>query len=418
MTQKKKIAIIGTGVSGLTCGYLLGQKHSVTLYEANDYIGGHTATVAVEVDGKTIKVDTGFIVFNDKTYPNFLKLMGQIGIERKPTRMSFSVQNATTGLEYNGKNLNTLFAQRSNLLNLKFIGFIKAILRFNDLAKKAYADGDYRSDESLGEFLDRHSFNEYFSINYILPMVAAIWSSSISDCRDFPLKFFLQFFINHGLLEVKNRPQWYVVKGGSNAYVPHLLKPVTDIHLSCPVKTITRKGKVVEVTTATGSQTFDEVILACHSDQALKLLADPTQAEREVLGSIVYRENEVILHTDRSLLPKSELAIAAWNYVVTEDQSVLPRVTYDMNILQGLPVKTKVCVTLNQTQDINPDLILGHYKYHHPVYTQQTIDAQARRDEICGIEGVHYCGAYWYNGFHEDGVRSALDVCQRLGCQL
>lgn len=415
--SKKRIAIIGSGISGQTCGYLLSQQHNVTLFEANNTLGGHTATIDIEIDGKSLAVDTGFIVFNDRTYPNFIKMMDQIGIKSKPTEMSFSVKNASTGLEYNGHSINTLFAQRRNLVNPKFYYFIYEILRFNKLSKKAQAANDNELG-TLGEFLDKHGFSEFFATHYVLAMTAAIWSASINSCRDFPLRFFLNFLTNHGLLDIANRPQWYVIEGGSRSYIPHLTKNIQDIRLATPVQWVTRHSSHVEVTTEEGTQVFDEVIFACHSDQALALLNDPSEQEQQVLGDMKYRANEVVLHTDKSLLPKRKKAYASWNYCIGSPTDEMPTLTYDMNILQGLVTKEELCVTLNQTQLIDSKHILREFNYSHPVFTLESIAAQKQRDSICGHRLTHFCGAYWYNGFHEDGVRSALDVCKRFGLTL
>ncbi len=414
----KKIAIIGSGVSGLTAGYLLSREHEVSIFEANDYLGGHTATVDVEIDNKPIAVDTGFIVCNDRTYPNFLKLLDKIGVNKKETQMSFSVHNDANGLEYNGHNLSTLFAQKKNFFSLKFLKFISEILRFNKLAREAAAKSSATETDTLGDFLDRHNFNQYFANNYILAMVAAIWSSSLEDTKDFPLKFFLNFFTNHGLLEIKNRPQWYVIENGSRSYIPHLTQPIKNIYLSSPVEWVKRTNGGVILSVKNQEMSFDDVIFACHSDQALSLMIDATEAEKSVLGNMHYRPNEVVLHTDTNLLPKAKQAWASWNYWIDSNTSDLPCVTYNMNILQGFKMDTTLCVTLNQTSAIEPDKILRKFTYSHPVFTTESLAAQGRRSEICGLNHTHFCGAYWYNGFHEDGVKSALDVCKRFGQSL
>lgn len=416
--DQKRIAIIGSGISGQTCGYLLSQKHQVTLFEANDYLGGHTATVDININAEKLAVDTGFIVFNDRTYPNFIKMMEQTGIAMKPTQMSFSVHNDATGLEYNGHNLNTLFAQRRNLVNPRFYSFIYEILRFNKLAKRFDVNNHASEDDTLGSFLEQYGFSEYFANNYILAMVAAIWSSSIDDCRDFPLKFFLRFFNNHGLLDITQRPQWYVIDGGSRSYIPALTRGIQDVRLNCPVQSVERCEGYVNVTTNNQKERFDEVIFACHSDQALALLSDARINETRVLGSIKYRDNEVVLHTDTRLLPKREKAYASWNYWIDSSTKALPSVTYNMNILQGIDCSKTLCVSLNQTDKIEPDHILRKFNYAHPVFTLESLAAQEQRELICGLNHTHYCGAYWYNGFHEDGVKSALDVCQRFGMNL
>lgn len=417
-SEKKRIAIIGSGISGQTCGYLLSRNYQVTLFEANDYLGGHTATVDIDIDGERLAVDTGFIVFNDRTYPNFIKMMNQIGVRAKTTEMSFSVHNHATGLEYNGHSIDTLFAQRRNLINPRFYRFIFEILRFNKLAKELNRSDSVSERDTLGSFIEQHGFSDYFTNNYILAMVAAIWSSSIDSCRDFPLRFFLRFFNNHGLLDITQRPQWYVIDGGSRSYIPGLTQNIHDIRLNCPVQSVHRHSSHVEVTSANRTERFDEVIFACHSDQALALLGDASMIESEVLGAIPYRNNEVVLHTDTQLLPIRKKAWASWNYWIDSNSNELPCVTYDMNILQGLVSSKTLCVSLNQTEKIDPKHILRTFNYSHPQFTLESIAAQQQRSTICGHNNTHFCGAYWYNGFHEDGVCSALDVCQRFGLNL
>ena len=415
--QQKRIAIIGSGISGQTCGYLLSKQHQVTLFEANERLGGHTATIDLDIEGKSLAVDTGFIVFNDRTYPNFIKMMNQIGVASKPTEMSFSVRNQATGMEYNGHSLNTLFAQRRNFLKPRFYYFIIEILRFNRLSKKAN-ESSQDNQGSLGVFLDKHGFSDYFATHYVLAMTAAIWSTSISSCRDFPLQFFLSFLSNHGLLDITNRPQWYVIEGGSRSYIPGLTQSIQDIRLNSAVSSVKRCDGFVEVTSQGCSEAFDEVIFACHSDQALSLLNDPSKVEAQVLGGIKYRANDLVLHTDKTILPQRKRAYASWNYCIDPQVDTLPTLTYNMNILQGLKTEQDLCVTLNQTKRIAPQHILRRFTYSHPVFTLESIAAQKMRTKICGKNLTHFCGAYWYNGFHEDGVRSALDVCQRFGMSL
>lgn len=415
----KHIAIIGSGISGLSAAYLLQDKHNITLYEVNDYLGGHTASVDVKVASGEYTVDTGFIVFNERTYPNFLRLLDDIGIAKQATEMSFSVSNARNGLEYNGHNLNTLFAQRRNLFRPKFYRFIGEILRFNRLAKHTASQGLLCADMTIRDFLNQHQFNEEFSENYILPMIAAIWSSSVSDAGDFPLLFFLNFFVNHGLFEVANRPQWYVIPGGSRSYIPALTNHLNDIRLNTAVTHVSRQQGRIQITTARGTEAFDEVIFACHSDQALQILgANATPAEQQILGNMHYRDNDVVLHTDTAVLPKAKRAWASWNYALDGNSDSPPSVTYNMNILQGLSAPETFCVSLNSSRSINPGKILGRYRYAHPVINAAMLESQQRRGEICGHHQTHFCGAYWYNGFHEDGLRSALDVCERFGVAL
>ncbi|MGF1786405.1 FAD-dependent oxidoreductase [Photobacterium swingsii] len=427
-----KIAIIGSGISGLTSAWYLHQDHDITLFEANDYIGGHTATVDVAVDSGEYAIDTGFIVFNDRTYPHFEKLMTEVGIVGQPTEMSFSVRNEDTGLEYNGHTISTLFAQKRNLFRPSFYRFLNEILRFNKLAKAAASEGDVSESQTLGAFLAQHDFSDYFAVNYILPMGAAIWSSTLSDMRGFPLGFFLRFFLNHGLLDVTNRPQWAVIPGGSREYIRKMTPAFEQsIALNTPVQQVTRQTNGVTVTSTRGDEQFDHVIFACHSDQALALLGDKSQDEIDVLSAMTYQDNEVVLHTDTNLLPKSRAAWAAWNYHLPKSDDVtaslsdghqgidersqrLAALTYNMNILQGIESPETFCVTLNQTDRINPDKILRTFTYAHPVFTTQSIAAQQQRPRINGLANTWFCGAYWYNGFHEDGVRSALDVVKNI----
>lgn len=420
---KKNIAIVGTGIAGLTCAYFLNERHNITVFEANDYVGGHTATKDITYQKKQYKIDTGFIVFNDWTYPNFIRLMDRLGVEKQKTEMSFSVRNTLQNLEYNGHDLNTLFAQRRNLLRPKFWRIVRDILKFNARCK-ALIDEKINTDSiTLADFIQQNNLSDDFAKNYILPMCAAIWSASIEDSKAFPMTFFLQFFNNHGLLNVADRPQWYTLIGGSSSYIGPITENFTNkILLNAPVSKVAqvRHGDNVNyVITANDKQyQFDEVIFACHSDQALRSLAHPNELQKSILGSIPYAMNDVVLHTDTSILPKRKLAWASWNYDIKGDDSDLANaaaVTYNMNILQRLNAPATFCVSLNNTAAIDQKCILGQYRYAHPQYNQQMVAAQQRRQEICGVEGLHFCGAYWHNGFHEDGVRSALDVCERFG---
>ena len=334
--------------------------------------------------------------------------------------MSFSVHNALTGLEYNGHTLATLFAQKRNLFRPSFWRFLREILRFNSLCKSIHASGRFPSG-TLGDFLTEHRFSDYFCEHYILPMGAAIWSSSIDDMRAFSLRFFIKFFHNHGLLNVSDRPQWYVLEGGSRSYIPDLIAPFKDnIRLNSPVSAIKRLGGKVQLLIAgTEWQEFDDVVLACHSDQALGMLTDASDLERDILGAMAYQNNDVVLHTDIRLLPVRRAAWASWNYRLDGDVSRPASVTYNMNILQQLPSDAPTfCVTLNQSELIDDDKVLRRFNYAHPVFNEDSMRAQARRLEISGQNHTYFAGAYWYNGFHEDGVRSALDVCGQFGLSL
>ncbi|MDP4984790.1 NAD(P)/FAD-dependent oxidoreductase [Pseudoalteromonas tunicata] len=416
----KKIAIIGSGISGLTAAHLLHTKHDITLFESNDYIGGHTATKDIEYGGKTYAIDTGFIVCNDKTYPNFLKLMDKIGIKRRPTEMSFSVKNIRNGLEYNGNNLNSLFAQRRNLLKPSFWRLINEILRFNKQCKELYSKNQINPALTLGDFLVAEKFSQAFCENYILPMGAAIWSTSLTEMRAFQLRFFVQFFYNHGLLNISDRPQWYVIEGGSREYIAPLIAGFKDkIRLNSKILKVSRTDNAVQLHFDDDLiEQFDEVIFACHSDQALALLGDATEDEKTILGAISYSANDVVLHTDKTLLPKRPLAWASWNYQLDDNLDRPACVTYNMNILQGITAPTTFCVTLNQTDLIDPTKILAKFVYHHPVFNQKSLAAQQQRLNICGQQHTHFVGAYWHNGFHEDGVKSALCVTERFGVSL
>ncbi len=411
-----KIAVVGSGIAGLTSAYLLNRSHDVKVFESSDWIGGHTHTVDVQVDGRHHAIDTGFIVFNDWTYPNFIKLLGQLGVAFKPTEMSFSVHDPHTGVEYNGNNLNSLFAQRSNLLSPKFWGMLRDILRFNRLAIEDLENQRIAADTTLGEYLKNGGYGQRFINHYIVPMGAAIWSMSLADMLGFPLQFFVRFFKNHGLLSVTNRPQWCVIEGGSRGYIEPLTASFREkIHLSCPVTRVERDQDGVTLHSAMGTERFDKVIFACHSDQALAMLAEPSSAEQSVLGALRYAENDVVLHTDTRLLPDRRLAWASWNYRLGGAEQQLAAVTYDMNILQGIESDTTFCVSLNQSAAIDPEKVIGRYRYAHPQYSLQAVAAQARWEEINGLDHTWYCGAYWANGFHEDGVVSGLRVAKAFG---
>lgn len=402
-----RIAIIGSGIAGNTIAYHLQREHDITVFEAGSHIGGHTHTHDIELDGRRHAVDTGFIVFNDRTYPNFIALLDELGVAWQPSHMSFSVRCEKTGLEYNGTNLNALFAQRRNLLRPAFYRMIQDILRFNRQALELLAEGP---EIRLGDYLAQNGYGQDFIDYYIIPMGSAIWSTEARQMLQFPARFFVRFFHHHGMLTVNDRPQWRVIRGGSASYVEALTAGFRDrIRLNTPVAEVRRLKRSVRVKPVGGvEESFDWVFFACHSDQALAMLKDPSAAEREVLGAIPYQENSIYLHTDRSLLPKRRLAWAAWNYHVTAKPLDRVAVTYNMNILQGLDAREQILVTLNHTDHINPAKVIKRLTYHHPVYTTAGTLAQARHGEISGINRTAYCGAYWRNGFHEDGVVSAL----------
>lgn len=415
-----KIAVVGGGISGMISWYLLQRQHEVTLFEAGSYLGGHTATVDVNVEGKEYAIDTGFIVFNNWTYPLFTKFLDELKVESQPTQMSFSVKKTDTGLEYNGHTLATLFAQRRNLFRPSFWRMLLDIVKFNKLGKELLEQNHPDLDLLIDEFLAKHNLGLELRNDYLLPMGAAIWSSGLADMPSFPLRFFLQFFKNHGLLNVADRPQWSVIKGGSREYVRALLNTLNpaQVKLNSPVKSVTRNAEGVTLEFTDGrSEHFDQVVFACHSDQALALLKDPTEAERQVLGGIAYQKNDVILHTDQRILPKRKAAWAAWNYHLTNAASSHATLSYNMNILQGIEAPVTFVVTLNHSHAIDQSKILKRFQYDHPVFNHCTIAAQQRRSEINGINSSWFCGAYWYNGFHEDGVRSAVDIARAMGVE-
>ena len=454
---KKSIAIIGSGVSGLTCAHYLAAQFDVAVFEASDYIGGHVNTIDVTLqDGKKSKaskvensaIDTGFIVFNERTYPNFFRLLHELQVPFQATDMSFSVKNTARHFEYNGHTLNTLLSQRKNILNPKFWGFINDILQFNKQVRQLRQDYDKAraqgqdvavfTKQTLGEYLETKKYGDLFTDNYLLPMVSAIWSTSLHEVQDFPLVFFAQFFDNHGLLEVVNRPQWFTIKGGSKQYVNKLVKRFVkaggSVRVNSPVQSVIREDNKVTLrvidTTDNKAQTlvFDEVVFACHADTALKILQDANTVEQEVLSHFTFTDNTAVLHTDTSVLPKKSLAWASWNYLIDDKNTIKsdkeqqqtatkPVLTYHMNILQRLTKQHNYLVTLNH--EVDESQVIKRIDYSHPVFNNQMIAAQGQWSSISSSDlHTHFCGAYWFNGFHEDGVRSALRVCQVLGCDI
>ncbi|MCG6889732.1 MAG: FAD-dependent oxidoreductase [Gammaproteobacteria bacterium] len=406
------IAIIGCGISGLSAAYYLHENHELTLYESAARIGGHTATVDVDWQGHRYAIDTGFIVYNDWTYPNFIELMQALGVATKPTEMSFSVRCDHSGLEYGGNNLSTLFAQRRNLLRPSFYKMLQDILRFNREAVSDLDSGRLSATTTLGEYLVANRYGKEFIHHYLLPMGSAIWSASIDGMVDFPLLFFIRFFKNHGLLSVNNRPQWHVIEGGSRAYLEPLTRSFSQsIRCNARIVSVRRRPGSVELVMSDGHRVqHDQVIFACHSDQALALLDDATQAEREALGAIPYQSNEVVLHHDDSLLPRSRRAWSSWNYWLREPAQSQPVLNYNMNILQGLEAETTFCVTLNASETIAPEKIIDSFEYSHPVFSLEAIAAARKIEDFNGLNHSWFAGAYLGNGFHEDGVVSARQV--------
>ncbi len=410
-----RIAIIGTGIAGMVTAYLLAPDHDLTVFEANDYIGGHTNTVEVALGSLSYPVDTGFIVFNETTYPNFVTLLKRLGVPWQAANMSFSVHNAATGLEYGFRTLNGLFAQRRNLWRPSFYRLLWDIGRFRRESRELQGDEAYSL--GLGEYLTQKGYSPVFIQDFLLPLGSALWSADPQELPQFPARTFADFFQRHRFLNLVRKIKWQVIRGGSRRYVEVLTASFRDrVRLNCPVSWIKRGLEGVEVKPQGGeSEHFDRVVIATHSDQALGLLADPTEGEREILGFFPYQENSTVLHTDVTLLPQRRAAWASWNYYIPPVPQERATVTYHMNRLQNLSAPVEFCVTLNRDRDIDPAAIIKKIVYHHPVYRRQAPLAQKRWPEINGVRNTYFCGAYWGNGFHEDGVVSALAVCRDFG---
>jgi predicted NAD/FAD-binding protein len=418
-----RIAIVGAGVSGLLAAHLLHREHEIVVYEAGSYAGGHTNTIRVDTEHQTHHVDTGFIAMNDRNYPNFTQLLEQLGVDTQPTRMSFSVKGEDEDFEYAGTPRG-LLCQPRNLASPRFQRMITELLRFNRELRRLLAR-DEESDETLSDFLARHCFSRAFVDRLIVPQVSAVWSADPQQMSSFPVRFLAEFFANHGMLDLRNRPRWATVAGGSARYVEALTRPFVErIRLDSPVHSIARHTEHVEITAAGReggwvTEYFDQVVIATHSDQALALLRDPSGRERETLGAIPYQQNEAVLHTDSTLLPRRRGARAAWNFHLLREPKPLSTVTYYMNHLQRLDADRDFCVTLNRTEAIDPAKIVRTISYSHPVFTPQGVVAQSQHATISGLAArTHYCGAYWGWGFHEDGVVSALRACEPFGVTL
>ena len=414
-----KVAIIGSGISGLTAAYLLQKEHDITVFEANDYIGGHTHTHEISQNNKTWSVDSGFIVYNEKTYPNFIRLLKKLKVGVQKTTMGFSVKAPSKNLEYAGGSINMVFAQRLNLFKPSFLIMLKDIFRFNLLAARELERVDEKS--TILSFLEKHKFSKPFIENYIIPMGAAIWSTAANKTTEMPAAFYIRFFKNHGLLQIFNRPQWFVIKGGSKSYVQKIVEGFKEkIFLSRPVTKVERSPSEVRVYCGNESDPilFDKVIFATHSDQALALLKEPSENEKAVLEALPYQKNTAIVHTDESLMPKNKTTWSSWNYLLSGDLKKPVTLTYNMNILQSLQAKPDFLVTLNSLNEINPSKIIKKIDYAHPLFTVDGINAQKKKSQISGHNNTYYCGAYWGNGFHEDGVNSALEVCKAFGVSL
>lgn len=417
-----RIAIVGSGVSGLVCAHLLHRQHEITVFEASEHVGGHVNTVEVEEHGRKIAVDTGFIVFNKRTYPRFVKLIEDLGVGYQETSMSFSVSCDRTGIEYNGTNLNGLFAQRLNLFRPSFLRMVKGILGFNRAAKAFLADHAAEKPTStstpmtLRDFARSCRLDGLTESHYLIPMAAAVWSADPGKIWDFPAHFVLRFWDNHGFLEVNDRPQWYVIKGGSKSYVDRLISPFLGrIRTGTPVTAAKRLGNAIELLHGQGQERFDALIIATHSDQAIRILQDASTEERNALTAIPYQENTAVLHTDDSVLPSRRPAVAAWNYHLPQTSAGLPTVTYQMNILQGLRSQLSYNVSLNPVQRIDHSKVLRRLSYSHPVFLPAGLIGQRQIKALNGRNNTFFCGAYLGNGFHEDGVASAYEACRLLG---
>ncbi|HKK52876.1 MAG TPA: FAD-dependent oxidoreductase [Myxococcota bacterium] len=403
-----KIAIVGSGISGLVSAWSLARRHEIVLFEADRRLGGHTHTVAIDLDGRRFDVDTGFIVFNERTYPNFQRILSELDVPSRPTVMSFSYRCERTGREYSGSGLDGFFAQRRNLLRPRHLSMLRDILRFQREAPDLLEiDGP---EITLGDYLDTRGYSPAFLDEHLLPMGGAIWSSTRGQLRDFPAQAFVRFFANHGLLQLRDRPRWRTIPGGSRRYVDAMLRRLSGkVRVGCAIQRIRRRPDGVWLDSSTGPQgPFDRVLVATHSDQALRMLESPSEDERRVLGAIRYQPNEAVLHTDASLLPRTRRARAAWNYHGLPGPEAQPAVTYWMNALQSIEAPVEICVTLNRSEAIDPRRILRRIQYSHPVFDGRALEAQRHRSRISGRDRVHFCGAYWRHGFHEDGVLSAL----------
>ena len=401
-----KVAVIGSGISGNTLAYLLNKNHDVTLYEKDKRIGGHSHTHEIVINNKKVNVDTGFIVFNKKTYPLFTSLLDNLGVKYENSNMSFSVFSKENNFEYNGTSLNSLFSQRRNLLSPKFLKMIFEILRFNKESIKLKS-----KTILLKQYLKNNNYSTYFCKNYILPMGAAIWSSDIKTILNFPAHFFIDFFKNHGMLSVTNRPQWLTIKGGSQEYVKKLTSGFKDkIRLNSKIKNIVRYKSYVVIEDNKSKEKFDYVFFACHSDEALEILKKPTADEVKILSALPYQKNDIILHTDSSIMPQKKLSWAAWNYNIDSPDDSPITLTYNMNILQNIKTKEPLLVTLNPKLPISKSKVIKKLQYTHPKFSKYSVSAQLKNKIISGKNRTFYSGAYWGKGFHEDGVKSAYEA--------
>lgn len=414
-----RIAVVGGGVSGLFAARLLAARHQVVLFEAADYVGGHACTLPIQIDGKTHPVDIGFMVFNDRTYPIFCRFLQEWEIPVRSSDMSFSVSCARTGIEFQGSGWSGLFAKWTNAINPRFYRLLAGVIHFNRVVNREMSDTTWLRagpDESLAEFIRRQRLTDDFRDLYLLPMASAIWSAQQCDVLKMPARFLLQFFHNHGLTQLRNRPQWCTIEGGAQRYVQHMISDgLFDCRLRCPVELIERDGQVVSVHAEGRRSVFDRVVLGLHADQALNLLQDASDDEQVLLRSFRYQDNNVVLHTDSGQMPQSRAAWASWNYRVSPESGQGPTVTYWLNSLQGHSTRMPLFVTLNPPQNIASQHVLRQMTLRHPVFSRETWSAQRSLEKIQGYRNTFYCGAYWGNGFHEDGVRSAVAVAKQLG---
>jgi predicted NAD/FAD-binding protein len=413
-----RVAIIGTGISGLTAAHLLYPEHEIVVYEAGDHVGGHTNTIRVDTEDATWHIDTGFIVLNDRNYPRFEALLDELAVRRQPTDMSFSVSAEAEDFEYSSGGVGGLLAQPSNLGRPRFLQMVADYVRFNRAARRLLANPD--DERSLHAFLDDEGFSHWFVDRLLVPQAAAVWSADPDQMWSFPARFLVQFFAHHGMLSLTGRPQWSTIAGGSARYVEALTAPFAErIRVRTPIVAVTRHPTHVDVVPDGGAaEEFDEVVIAAHADQALALLTDPSAAEAEVLGAFAYQPNDAVLHTDPALLPRRRAAWAAWNYHLPPEPRGRCAVTYYMNHLQALDADRPFCVTLNRAAAIAPEHVIRVIPYAHPVFTREAMAAQRRHEEISAVQRTHYCGAYWRWGFHEDGVASAHQALARMSMRV
>ena len=415
-----KIAIIGSGISGLTSAYLLHKKHDITLFESNNYIGGHTNTITVnDENNNQLNVDTGFIVYNNDTYPNFVKILNKLKVETQPSTMSFSLSCERSGMEYGTGNLKALFGNKSNIISFQFYTLLFGIFTYFKKAKTFLKHNNDFSYTVL-DFIKSAKINNYTYEKFILPMASAIWSTNFDEIEQMPAKYLFEFYKNHDLLSINPSKKWRVIKGGSKQYVSKLIKPFDNrIRINSKVHSIKRaKNTIYLKTNHNEKEEFNAVILACHSDQALKILEDSTNQEKEILANIPYQLNQAILHTDTSVLPKNKKMWSSWNSYIPKEQNSNVSLTYNMNILQSIKSKNTFCVSINMENNINPSKIIKKINYSHPTFNKKSVFAQSQKNKISGIKNTYFAGAYWRYGFHEDGVLSALDVCKNFGVEI